>query len=223
MDSQLADLLHDLHEHGVTHDADKPDRLDRLRNLEPDSAKLLSLLVRATGAQTVLELGTSNGYATIWLAEAVRATGGRLTSVEIDAARSAAAAENLERAGLSSVVELRVQDAAVTLRSSADAQWDLIFLDAERPAYPSYLPELQRAAAVPSPRGVDHGADKSSPHALAASGGFGEQVLQVADVRFAGAGMLQELHDADEPAVEPGAERVHASVGRKLLPGSIKG
>ena len=144
MDSQLADLLQDLHEYGVAHDADKPDRLDRLRNLEPDSAQLLSLLVRATGAKMVLELGTSNGYSTLWLAEAVRATGGRLTSVEIDATRSAAAADNLDRAGLSSVVELRVQDAAETLNSSAEAQWDLIFLDAERPAYPSYLPELQR-------------------------------------------------------------------------------
>ncbi len=144
MDSHLADLLHDLHEHGVAYDADKPDRLDRLRNLEPDSAQLLSLLIRATGAKRILELGTSNGYSTIWLAEAVRATAGRLTSVEIDPVRSAAAADNLDRAGLGSVVDLRVQDAAETLANSGDAEWDFIFLDAERPAYPSYWPELQR-------------------------------------------------------------------------------
>ena len=145
MDERLAALLSDLHEHGVEHDADKPDRLDRLRNLEPDSARLLALLVRACGARTVLELGTSNGYSTVWLADAVRATGGRLTTVDLDPHRSTEAAGNLDRAGLRAFVELRVQDAAHALGDSADAEWDLIFLDAERPAYPAYWPELQRA------------------------------------------------------------------------------
>lgn len=144
MDSHVAGLLHDLHEHGLAHDADKRDRLERLRNLEPDSAQLLSLLICVTSAKKVLELGTSNGYSTVWLAEAVRATGGQLTSVEIDPARSADAANNLERAGLTSVVVLRIQDAAETLASSADAQWDFIFLDAERPSYAAYWPDLQR-------------------------------------------------------------------------------
>lgn len=65
--------------------------------------------------------------------------------MEIDAARSAEAARNLERAGLTSVVELRVQDAADALKASSDAEWDLILLDAERPAYPAYWPELMRA------------------------------------------------------------------------------
>lgn len=144
MDRQLIVLLDELHSHGVDHDADKPDRLDRLRNLEPDSAALLAVLVRATGACEVLELGTSNGYSTLWLADAVRANGGRLTSVEIEAARSSQAARNLGRAGLSAVVELRVQDAADALKQSAGSQWDLIFLDAERPAYPGYWPDLLR-------------------------------------------------------------------------------
>ena len=144
MDEQLAVLLDELHEHGVNYDADKPDRLDRLRNLEPDTAALLALLLRATAARRVLELGTSNGYSTLWLADAVRATGGRLISVEIDANRSAQAAHNLDRAGLTSVVELRVQDAADALKDSPDEAWDLIFLDAERPAYPAYWPDLVR-------------------------------------------------------------------------------
>ena len=65
MDQQLTVLLGELHRHGVSHDAGKPDRLDRLRNLEPDPAALLAVLVRATGARKVLELGTSNGYSTL--------------------------------------------------------------------------------------------------------------------------------------------------------------
>lgn len=144
MERQLIALLDELHSHGVTHDAGKPDRLDRLRNLEPDTAALLAVLVRATAARRVLELGTSNGYSTLWLADAVRTNGGRLTSVEIDADRSSQAARNLGRAGLDHVVELRVQDAADALEQSADSEWDLIFLDAERPAYPEYWPELLR-------------------------------------------------------------------------------
>ncbi len=145
MNEQVAAVLDELHRYGVEHDATKPDRLDRLRNLEPDTARLLSVLVRATRATAVLELGTSNGYSTVWLADAVTATGGRLTTVEIDPARSARAAANLNRAGLRSNVELRVQDAAETVRDSADDAWDMIFLDAERPAYTTYWPDLRRA------------------------------------------------------------------------------
>lgn len=144
MDAELMLLIDRLHSYGVDHDADKPDRLDRLRNLEPDSAQLLSVLVRATNARRVLELGTSNGYSTIWLAEAVRATGGRLVSIEIDRDRSSQAADNLRRGGLASVVELRVGDALATLSRAADDEWDMIFLDAERSAYSSYWADLRR-------------------------------------------------------------------------------
>jgi predicted O-methyltransferase YrrM len=144
MDEQLRVLLEELHRHGVGHDADRPNRLERLRNVEPESAQLLAVLVRATGARSLLELGTSNGYSTVWLADAVRATGGRLTSVDVDPDRSEQAAANIERAGLRAYVELRVEDAAETLRGSRDGQWDMIFLDAERPAYPTYWADLQR-------------------------------------------------------------------------------
>ncbi len=144
MDEHLTALLDELHAYGAEHDAGKPDRLDRLRNLEPDTARLLALLVRATGSRAVLELGTSNGYSTLWLADSARAVGGRVVSVELDPGRSSQAARNLDRAGLRPVVELRVQDAADALKDSPDAAWDMIFLDAERPAYPGYRPDLVR-------------------------------------------------------------------------------
>jgi len=144
VDEHLTALLDELHASGVEHDAGKPDRLDRLRNLEPDTGRLLALLVRATGSRAVLELGTSNGYSTLWLADSARAVGGRVVSVELDPGRSSQAARNLDRAGLRPVVELRVQDAADALKDSPDAAWDMIFLDAERPAYPGYWPDLVR-------------------------------------------------------------------------------
>jgi predicted O-methyltransferase YrrM len=140
-------LLDDLYAEGRAFDATREDRLERLRNVEPDTAALISLLIRATRPRRVLELGTSNGYSTLWLAEAAAAVGAALVSVEIDADRTAAARANLERAGLAGGVELRSEDAADTLAASAVAEWDLVFLDAERPAYVSYWPELRRAIA----------------------------------------------------------------------------
>jgi predicted O-methyltransferase YrrM len=124
------------------HDAAQSDRLARFRNVEPETAELLGVLVRAAGSRRVLELGTSNGYSTIWLADAAEAVGGSVISVDVDPGRVALARENLELAGL--VVELRVEDAADTLTRSASDEWDLVFLDAERPAYVSYWPSLLR-------------------------------------------------------------------------------
>jgi predicted O-methyltransferase YrrM len=144
MRDSVRQLLSELHEAGRRFDAAQSDRLDRLRNLEPESGALLNLLMRALGARDVLELGTSNGVSTVWLAEALAATRGRLVSVELDAGRSRAAGENLARAGLDGVVELRTGDAADALRDSPDASWDVVFLDAERPHYPGYWPDLAR-------------------------------------------------------------------------------
>src|SRR4029077_10258373 len=88
VNSDLARLLDELHRRGREHDAGLADRLERWRNLEPDTARLLALLVRSLAPERLLELGTSNGYSTMWLADAVRDVGGSMTSVEIDAARA---------------------------------------------------------------------------------------------------------------------------------------
>jgi len=151
VDSELASLLEELHRGGREHDAGQIDRLQRWRNLEPDTARVLALLVRALAPRRLLELGTSNGYSTIWLADAAQASGGSLTSVEIDPARAQRARENLAAAGLEEAVELRVADAGAVLMASADGEWEFVFLDAERPAYVSYWQDLVR---VLPPRGL---------------------------------------------------------------------
>ena len=72
---RVADELYAVsHEHDRAH----ADRLERFRNVEPPTAELLGVLIRAAGARRVLELGTSNGYSTLWLADAVDATGGQV-------------------------------------------------------------------------------------------------------------------------------------------------
>ena len=129
------------------HDAAQADRLARFRNVDPETAELLGILIRAVRAQRILELGTSNGYSTLWLADGAEATGGAVTSVELDAQRTDMAAANLERAGLDA--DLRTADAADVLAASSDGWWDLIFLDSERPAYVSYWPDLLRTMRSP--------------------------------------------------------------------------
>jgi predicted O-methyltransferase YrrM len=129
---------------GREHDAAQADRLERFRNVEPETAALLGVLVRARAAPRVLEIGTSNGYSTIWLADAAQATKGSLVSLEIDPARSALARAHLARAGLDDVADLRTADAGEALAAFPDDAFDLVFLDAERPAYPGYWPDLVR-------------------------------------------------------------------------------
>lgn len=144
VDDRLRAYLEDLYQRGRAHDAAKDDRLERLRNVEPDTAQLLALLVRALGATRILELGTSNGYSTLWLADAASSVGGRVLSVDVDGVRTARADKSLSETGLREYVELRTEDAALTLARAADGSFDMIFLDAERPAYPDYWSDLIR-------------------------------------------------------------------------------
>jgi predicted O-methyltransferase YrrM len=99
------------------HDDAEADRLARWRNVEPETAQLLAVLVRAMGARRILEIGTSNGYSTLWLGDAAEAVGGHVVSLEILPERTAAAAENVA-AALDGIVELRTEESAPACSSS---------------------------------------------------------------------------------------------------------
>src|SRR5262245_66621804 len=113
MNERLAAFVHELYADGVTHDAAQPDRLRKRRNLEPATAEFLSLIVRIAGARRVVEIGTANGYSTLWLADAVGDTDGHVVSIDIspnDEARSNLARADAVRAGLAEPVEVRRED-----------------------------------------------------------------------------------------------------------------
>lgn len=141
---------------GRAYDAQQSNRLERLRNLEPETAELLGVLVRATSARRVLEIGTSNGYSTLWLADAVESTGGGVQTLDLDPRRTEQARANLERAELDGLVELRTVGAAQALTEYDDSSWDLIFLDAERPEYPGYWENLKRVLAPGATLAIDN-------------------------------------------------------------------
>jgi len=108
----------------------------------PAMGKLLYLLARATGAKRVLELGTSIGYSTIWLARAVAPAGGKVTSLEWDAGTAAKARRNLAEARLDGTVEVVVGDALGWLGDHARRRkYDLVFNDIDKELYtPTLVP-----------------------------------------------------------------------------------
>ncbi len=119
----------------------------------PAQGKLLHLLARAVGARRLLEIGTLGGYSTIWLARAL-GPGGQLVTLEIDPAHAAVARANIARAGLASVVDLRVGAALATLAGldvDGAEPFDLVFIDADKPNIPEYFTravELSRPGAL---------------------------------------------------------------------------
>jgi predicted O-methyltransferase YrrM len=110
-------------------------------DVAPNEGKLLHLLARIQGARRILEIGTLGGYSTIWLARALPPFG-RLITLELDPTHASVASQNIQRAGLSSLVDIRVGSALESLtRLHADKTdpFDLIFLDADKPNNPVYL------------------------------------------------------------------------------------
>jgi predicted O-methyltransferase YrrM len=126
------------------HDAGQANRLDRWRVLEPDAGRFLWFLAQAVRARTIVEVGTSRGVSTLWLADAARSTGGRVLTVDTDAAAQEAARRSVRDAGLADQVTFRVEDGGVALTHLADGTVDLLFLDAERTEYPSWWPHPAR-------------------------------------------------------------------------------
>jgi predicted O-methyltransferase YrrM len=110
-------------------------------NVSPAQGKFLHLLARIANAKSILEIGTLAGYSTIWLARAL-SPGGRLVTLEFDPKHAEVAKKNLARAGLSHVVDLRLGKALDTLPKligQPPAPFDLIFIDADKPAVPDYF------------------------------------------------------------------------------------
>lgn len=109
--------------------------------VSPPQGKLLHLLARSIGASSILELGTLGGYSTIWLARAL-APGGHLITLEANPSYAELASANIERAGLSALVELRLGRALDTLAELAAEDrgpFDLVFIDADKQSTPDYF------------------------------------------------------------------------------------
>jgi predicted O-methyltransferase YrrM len=145
MGSPLEVLKAELERFGKANDAATNEFPRRMLNITRDTGEFLGVLVRASAARRVLEIGASNGYSTLWLAEAVRETGGSVATVEFSDHKIGLASANFARSGLAPFITLVHDDAGSFLPRSDPSAYDLIFLDSERREYPSWWPYLRRA------------------------------------------------------------------------------
>ncbi len=130
-----------------------PDRDSFLKDLETEAknqeipiigplvAELLYILVRATGAVSVLELGTATGYSGIYLGRAVAENGGRLLTIEWSTEMAERARKNFQKAGVSDVVDILTGD-AVGILETLSGSFDFAFLDIDKEFYVKVLPRL---------------------------------------------------------------------------------
>ena len=120
---------------------DGVERHARLRQITPEVGRFLHTLVLAVRPKRILEIGTSGGYSTIWLAAAAREAGATVTSVEIDPAKVRLASANLAEAGVDDIVELVEGDAFGYLQGRPGI-FDFVFLDAEKEDYDAFLDRI---------------------------------------------------------------------------------
>jgi predicted O-methyltransferase YrrM len=117
----------------------------------PATAAFLNLLITEAKSQSVLEVGTSMGYSTLWLAQAARATGGMVTTLELRATKSAFARKQLERAGLADHVQFHVGDALKSLAERSGA-FDFVLIDLWKdlyvPVFELVYPKLSPGAII---------------------------------------------------------------------------
>lgn len=112
-----------------------------MMNVPEEDGRLLRLLTESLGAKQVVEVGTSNGYSGIWFCLALRKTGGKLTTYEINAERAALARKNFKRAGVDALVTLVEGDAHEEV-TKLKGPIDILFLDADKAGYIDYLNKL---------------------------------------------------------------------------------
>jgi len=124
----------------VLDDLDKNQRRGMM-NVPRDDGRLLRMLAESIGAKQIVEVGTSNGYSGIWMCLALRSTGGKLTTFEINAERAALARKNFQRAGVEKLVTLIEGDAHKEV-PKFKGSIDLLFLDADKEGYIDYFNKL---------------------------------------------------------------------------------
>lgn len=183
MDSQLQTRLNELYQAGKENDARQVDRQQKMLNLEPETAQFLSFLVRSSKRTRILEIGTSNGYSTCWLAWAAQQTGGHVTSIDREKHKHAQADANLRRLELRELVELRCGDATEIVAALA-GPFDCIFFDADRYSAPAQLalllPKLTPEALLLADNAISHPTEIAGYlEAVQALEGFEHMVLPV--------------------------------------------
>ncbi len=111
-------------------------------NISRQTAVFISMLIKLSGTKTALEIGTSNGYSTLWIAQALSQTNGHLTTIEFWDKRQKIAVENLEKHGLLDYVT-PVTGRALTVLKELNIKPDFVFIDANKAEYVQYFDTIK--------------------------------------------------------------------------------
>jgi len=160
MDDKITAVLEVYHARIRDEEASRPDTPEardknwhdsRLLAVGPDTGRLINILVRSLPTPNILELGTSYGYSGIWLAEAARANGGHVTTMELAPHKSAYAREMSIKAGLADHVDFKVGN-AVELISELKTGLDFVLVDLWKdlyvPCLEAFYPKLNPGALI---------------------------------------------------------------------------
>lgn len=195
MDDRIQSLLADYHSRAeaewklmneLPRDQVMSKRDDFLLSVGERSGALLNILVKELKAKTILELGTSYGYSTVWLAEAAKETGGRVVTLELSAKKSEHAKAQLSKVGLDAVVDFRVGDALEILKG-LQGPIDFVLLDLWKdlyiPCFDLFVPKLGAGAIVAADNMIEPPMSRPEAEAyrahVRASGAFDSVLLPV--------------------------------------------
>lgn len=162
--SGLAAFLQQLEQEGVNHDAAQSEHCNKRLNLEAPTARLVQLLLLSGSRRRVLEIGTSNGFSALWIADALRRIPGAepLITIERDPNRAHAARHNLASAGLDAWVSLRTGE-ATEIVAGLQGPFDAVFFDADRVSAPAQLallvPKLKTDVLLLADNALSHPAE----------------------------------------------------------------
>ena len=143
-------------------------------NIDRNTANFLNMLIKIHNSKNVLEIGTSNGYSGIWLADALRHTGGKLTTIEFWDKRRSVAMDNFKKCCLDDIIDARIGSALLILdemRSEVEhgrgELFDLVFVDANKLEYIEYFhridPLLKSGGIIAADNTISH-AKKVEPY-----------------------------------------------------------
>lgn len=146
---KLKEILEELEKLGEENDASVEQRDRKYLNITREAGEFLAVLIKASSVRQVLEVGTSNGYSTLWIASALPADG-HVTTLEVSPLKVSQATGNFKRANLDHKITVLQTDSTDYLKQ-ANHQFDLVFLDADRS---SYVQVADRIASLVRPGGL---------------------------------------------------------------------
>jgi caffeoyl-CoA O-methyltransferase len=159
MESEVIEMMARLEMRDERERAQKLPGSGRIQALHPDAGRFVYVLALATGAKSIVEVGTSHGYSTLWLAAAAKANGGKVVTHDSNLERITAARKNFADAGLADVIEIVEGDARETLRDRTEPV-DLLFIDAEKSYYETFFDavyqRLVKGSVVVADNAISH-------------------------------------------------------------------